>query len=197
MQFLLFGVVEWQIAVIEQLVDVICHFVVIQVSVFHDNTLAHKVTLKVRTTGDDNLLEPVLEFDVPFVALELDDLEVADAVAGEMGSEWGTVALEAEHDGVPLVVEECAHGLTQVAHGFVEENEIELVAFAFVVLRVQLVLHFLLETVVEFVSVVRILPRVIELLKHIDRLCLQLCLALPFNHGLLVVWGRESQFLLL
>lgn len=87
MQFLLFGVVEWQIAVIEQVVDVICHFIVIQVSVFHDHTLAHKVTLKVRTTGDDNLLEPVLEFDVPFVALELDHLQVADAVAGEMGSE--------------------------------------------------------------------------------------------------------------
>jgi len=196
-QLLLLRVVERQVAVVEKIVDVVRDFVVVEVGVLHDDALAHEVALEVRAAGDDDLLELVLELDLALVALELDDLEVADAVAGQVRGQRRALALEADHDGLALVLEERAHGVAEVAHGFVEQDEVELVAPALVVEVVELVLHLLLETVVELVGVVRVLPGVLELLEHLDGLRVQLGLPLPLDQRLLVVRGRKAQLLLL
>lgn len=69
---------------IKQLIYIVGHFVVIQVCIFHNNTFSHKVTLEMRTACHYDLLELVIEFDLPFVGFELDHFEIADAMACEV-----------------------------------------------------------------------------------------------------------------
>lgn len=172
---------------VEQIVDIISYFIIIQVSIFHNHTLSYEITLIMSTTCHDDFLEPILELDLPLVTLKLDHFQIPNPVAGKMCGNRGPIALEPNHDCKPSVLEQCPHCVAQVAHGFVEEYEVELVGSAFRVVRIQFVFEFIFEAVVEFVSVVGVLPGVLELLEYVDGLRLQFGLPLSFDEGLLVV----------
>jgi len=193
---LLLALVEGQVAVVEQLVDVVGHAVVVQVVVLHDHALAGQVVDVLSSAGNDDFLHFLVEFDVLFAGLELKDLDVADELAGQVGRERAAQALVADHDAVALVLEHGAHGLAHLADGLVEEDLVDLGAARVAVVDFDLLLQRLDERVV-LVGEVVLLPGVVVLGEHEEGLGLEFLLALALEVEVLGVRALEGLDLLL
>jgi hypothetical protein len=105
---------------VEQVIDIIRYFVIIQIGIFHDYTLTNKVIVEMGTTCHYNLFESILEFDISFVTFEFDNFEVAYAVTCQRSCYRPAEALEPDHYHISSILEQGSHSIAQIPHCFVE-----------------------------------------------------------------------------
>lgn len=111
---LVFGLVERQVPVVEEVVDVVGRAFVAEVAVGKEQALA--VELAVLAVGPalhDCFLESVVELDLLFACLECLHFQFAlpDQEASQLGGERASVAFVADLYSIALVLEQCPHGL--------------------------------------------------------------------------------------
>lgn len=166
-----FGVVERQVSVVEEVVDVVGDFVVVEGAFGQGDALAFELAVvAVRATVHDDFLKPVLELELLLVGLEPFDFEFtfADELAREPGREGGAVAFVANHDNLAAVLEQSTHSVAEIPEGVVYQDEVDGAAAAVSVEVFQFANQVLAEGVVEFLGAVGVLVDVDLLLEHED-----------------------------
>lgn len=195
---LLLGLLQRQVSVVEQVVEVVCHAVFLQVVVLDEYTLLDEGAggYLLGATGDDHLLDLVLELDLLFARLEFDQLHVPDHLAREFGRQRASESLLADQDTLALVLEERTHDRAHVADGLVEEDVVDLGRLGLLVVALDLFVEVVLDLLL-FVGEVVILPLVLDVGEHEEGLGLQLLLAALLQVELLHVGAFEVLQLLL
>lgn len=112
---------------VEQLVDIIGYFVIIEIGILHNDTFTNKVIIEMGTTCHYNLFESVLEFDISFVTFEFDNFEVAYAVTCQRSCYRPAIAFEPDHNHISSILEQGSHRIAQIPHCFVEQYKIDFV----------------------------------------------------------------------
>lgn len=123
LQPLVFGLVERQVPVVEQVVEVVGRTLVAEVAVGEHHALALELAVvEVGPALHDHFLESVVELDVLVAALKRLDLQFAlsDQEARQLGGERASLAFVTDHHSVALVVEQGAHGLAHIPQRIID-----------------------------------------------------------------------------
>lgn len=158
---------------IEELIDVVGHFVIVECTFGQSDAFAFEFTVvTVGTAVHDYLFEPIVEPDVLFVGLESFDFQLAfaDELASKSGRECGTLTFVADHDDLAAVLEQSTHRIAQVSERVIDQDKVDRTSAAISVEILQFTDQILAEGVVELLGAVSVLVDVDLLFKHKYRL---------------------------
>lgn len=162
---------------IEQIIDVISYFFIIERAFRQDYTLAFEFSvIAVWSAVYDDFFESVVELDLLFADFQRFNFEFPFTyeIARESCSKSRTLSFVTDHDDLTVVVEQCAHSLTQVTQGIVDEYEVNRSAAAIRVEILEFADQVLAECIMELICTVGVLVVFIELFEQEHGLHLQL-----------------------